>query len=141
MAQHFLDCVADVFAIGVRVDHHAGAAPAAEQLVQRQVGGFGLDVPQGCVYRSDGRHRHRAAPPVSAFVEVLPDVFDLMGVAPDQAGNDMVGEVTGNRQFTPVQRGVANAAQAFVSFNFQRDKVSPWRADDDAGGSDFHGSL
>jgi hypothetical protein len=58
----------EVAAVGVAVDQHAVAAPAAKQLVQRQAGLLALDIPQRGVDRGDRAHRHRPAPPVRAAV-------------------------------------------------------------------------
>ena len=138
VAQHFFYRVRDVAAVGVAVDHDAAAAASAQQLVQRHVGGLGLDVPQRCIDRRNGAHGHRAAAPVSAFVQVLPDVFDLVRVAPDQAGDHMVLKVAHHRQLAPVQGGVADAGEAFIGFDFQGDEVAAGAADDDFGAGDFH---
>src|SRR3546814_4693826 len=43
----------EVAAVGVGVDHGAVAAPAAEQLVERQVAGLGLDVPRSEEHTSE----------------------------------------------------------------------------------------
>ena len=131
----------NVFAVGVAVDHHAGAALATQQLVQRHVGGLGLDVPQRRVHGGDRAHGHRAAAPVGPAVQVLPDVFDLVRVAPDQAGNDVLRQVADHGQFAPVEGGVADAGQAFIGLDFQGDEVAAGAADDDAGVGDFHGEM
>jgi hypothetical protein len=121
----------------VAVDHHAGAAGAAQQLVQRQAGDLGLDVPQGHVDGGDGGHGHRTTTPVGALVQVLPDVLDLMGVAPDQAGDDVIGQVAGDGQLAAVQRGVADAVDAVAGLDLQGDEISPRTGDDDSGGGDL----
>ena len=57
---------------------------AAEQLVERHVGAFPLDVPERDVDAAHRVEQHRAVPPVRAHVTRLPDVFDLVDVPPDQ---------------------------------------------------------
>src|SRR4029079_1404698 len=102
IAPYGLHRAVEVRAVGMAVDEHAIAAPPAEQLVERLAADFALDVPQRGVDRGDRAHRHGAAPPVGAAVEVLPDVFDLRGIAADQAGDHVVCEVGGDRQLAPV---------------------------------------
>src|SRR6218665_2947793 len=46
IAQHLVERLLDVAAVGMAVDHDAGAALAAEQLVQRQARSLGLEIPQ-----------------------------------------------------------------------------------------------
>ncbi len=140
VAQNFVHRFGGVAAVGVAVDHHPGAAAPAQQLVQRHVRHLGLDVPQRGVHGGNGAHGHRAASPVGAFVEVLPDVFDLLRVAPDQAGDDMVFQITNHRQFAAVERGITHAVHALVGLDLEGDEVAAGATNDDAGGGDFHGS-
>ncbi len=138
VAQHLVDRLLEVAPVGVAVDQHARAAGAAEQLVQRQPGGLGLQVPQRGVDRRDRAHRHRPAPPVRAAVQVLPDVFDLVRVAADQARDHMVGEVARDGQLAAVERGVAEAREALVGLDLQRHEVAAGATDDDACVGDLH---
>jgi hypothetical protein len=109
-------------------------------LIQRQVRLFGLDVPERGVDGRDRRHRHRAAPPIGAAVEVLPDVFDLRRVATDERGDDVVGEVARDGKLAAVERRVADAGEARIRLDLQRDEVAARTGDDDARGGDLgHG--
>jgi hypothetical protein len=110
-----------VAAGGVAVRECAGAAGAAEELVDRQSGHLALDVPQGDVDRRDGRRRHRAAPPVRASVRVLPGVLDGVCVASGQQGR-VLAQVGRHGEFTAVQRGVAEAGQAVLGGDAQGDE-------------------
>jgi len=125
-----IDRILDRDAVGVAVDHDGLARGAAQKLVKRQAGHLGLDVPQRHIDGGDGRHGHRAAPPVGALVEILPDVLDLVGVAADKAGNDVVGEIAGDGQFAAVERGVADAVDALVGLDLQGDEVAARAGDD-----------
>ena len=140
VAQHLVDRLLDVAAVGVAVDHDAAAARATQHLVQRQAGGLGLQVPQRGVDGRDRAHRHRPAPPVGAAVEVVPDVLELVRVAPDQAGHDVVLQVARHRELASVERAVAQPGQAGVGLDLQRDEVAAGAADDDLGGGDLHGA-
>ena len=82
-----------------------GRRPARRRATRRPAAGraacpasLALDVPQRHVDRGDRRHRHRAAPPVRALVEVLPDVLDALRVAADQQRAEVVGEVARRRR-------------------------------------------
>jgi len=66
-----------------------------------------------------------APSPVRAAVEILPDVFALEWIAPDQAGDKVVVKVRGHGEFPAVQRGVAEAVDALVCRDFQRNEISP----------------
>ncbi len=72
---------------------------------------FGLDVPQRHVDGGDRRHRDRAAPPVRAAIQELPDVFDLVRIAADEAGHDVIGQIAGDGQFATVQGCIADTVE------------------------------
>jgi len=59
-------------------------------LVQRLTCNLGFDVPQRSVDSGNGRHGDGASAPVSTFVQVLPDVFNLLRVTPNQARDDVL---------------------------------------------------
>ncbi len=136
-----LDGLLDRAALGVGVAEHLRAAGAAEELVERHAGGLGLDVPERGVDAGDGGHRHRAAPPVGAAVEVLPDILDAGGVAADQAGDDMLLEIGDDGLLAAVEGGVADAGQALVGEDLHGDEVAPGGADDDADVGDLHWGI
>jgi hypothetical protein len=80
---------------------------AAEQVVDGGVERFALDVPQRDVYGGDGGHGDRATAPVRSAVEILPDVFDVEGVAADETGKHVLGKIRCDGEFAAVERGVA----------------------------------
>ena len=115
------------------VGQRALARLAAEQRVDRQSGAFAFDVPERDVDTRQRGHQDRPAAPVRAPKQHLPDVFDAVGVAPDQQGRDMLGKRGGDGQFAPVQRGVSHAVQAgFVGQDFHDDVVAGGAGDDHA---------
>lgn len=52
----------------------------------------------------------------------------------------MVFEVADHGQLAAIERGIADAGDALVGFDFKGDEVAAWAADNDACGGDFHGS-
>jgi mannose/fructose/N-acetylgalactosamine-specific phosphotransferase system component IIC len=72
----------------------------------------------------NGGHRNGAAPPIGTLVQVLPNVFDLVRVAANQARNHVLREITRNGQFTAIERCITNTAQAFICLYFQGEKVA-----------------
>ena len=86
----------------------------------------------------DGAHGHRAAAPIGAAIEILPDVLDLLRIAADEAGDDVVGKVRGDGQLAAVEGGIAEAGEALVGLDLQGDEVAARTGDDDLGGTDFH---
>ena len=72
----------------VGVGQNAGAGSAAQQLVNRDAGLLGLDVPQCHIHSGDGGHGHRSTLPVSTLVQVLPDVLDVVLILADKARSD-----------------------------------------------------
>src|SRR6266496_4677785 len=62
------DLLGNVLAVGVTVHGHALPRAPAEELVQRQPGDLGLDVPQGDVDRGDRGHGHRSTALVFTLV-------------------------------------------------------------------------
>ena len=131
----------DVGAVGVGVDEAALAGLAAEQVVDGRVEGLALDVPEGDVDGGDGGHGDGAATPVGSAIEILPDVFGLEGIAADEAGEDVVGEIDGDGELAAVERGVAEAVDAFVGVDAEGDEVAVGGADDEFGGGDLHGLI
>ena len=112
---------------GVAVDHDALAGRTAEELVDRHAGGLALDVPQRDVDGGDRRHGHRSAAPVGALVEVLPGVLDPARVAADQQRAEVLGQVGRHGQLAAVEGGVADAGDAVLGFNNERDVVPSGR--------------
>ena len=50
----------------------------------------------------------------------------------------MIGEVAGHREFTAIERGVADAVKAVFSDDLEGDEVSPRAADDYLGINNLH---
>jgi hypothetical protein len=123
----------DVAAVGVGVDEDALTGFAAEQVVDGSVEGFALDVPECDIDGGDGGHGDGAAAPVGSAIEVLPGVLDVEGIAVDEAGDDVFGEVGCDGELAAVERGVSEAVEAGVGFDFERDEVAAGRADDQTG--------
>ncbi len=71
-------------AAGVVVAIRAVPHFAAEQLIERHPGALALDVPQRDVDAAHRVEEHRTVAPVRAHVARLPDVLDLVDVAPDE---------------------------------------------------------
>ena len=136
-----VDRLGDVVAVRMAIDHDAGAALAAEELIERQAGGLRFDVPERCVDSSNRGHGHRAAPPVDALSEVVPRVLDLMRIAADQQWDDVIAKVGCDRQLSPVQRRVADTMDALVGHDLERDEVPARAGDDHFGVDDFHKRL
>ena len=138
MLRHRREGVVERLAVGVRVDQDAVARRAAEELIHRHVQRLALDVPQRHVHGRDRRHRHRTAPPVGAFVEVLPGIFDASRVAPDQQRRDVIGEVARHRQLAAVHRRIAQPVDAVLGGQLERDEVAARRTDYDSRIDDTH---
>jgi hypothetical protein len=71
-------------AAGVVVAVRSVTHLAAEQLIERHPGTLALDIPERDVDPAHGVEQHRTVAPVRAHVGRLPDVLDLVDVAPDQ---------------------------------------------------------
>ncbi|WP_375293479.1 hypothetical protein [Novosphingobium sp. G106] len=48
-------------------------------------------------------------------------------------------EVGDHRKLASVQRRIANAVDALIGFDLERDEIAPRTGDDDPGSSDLHG--
>ncbi len=141
VAGDLVNCLCDITAVGVAVGHHALAACPAQEIVDRQAGDLALDVPQRSVDRGDRAHRDRAAPPVRAAVQVLPGILDARRIPTDQRRNHVFGEVGGDGELAAVERRIADAGDAFVGLDLQRDEIAAGTGDDDAGGGDLHARI
>src|SRR5262249_32631430 len=94
--------------------------------------------PERRVDGADGRHRHRPSPPVRPFVEILPRVLDASRVAADEQRDDVVREIAGDGELSSVERRVAEAVDAVLRDELQRDEVAARTADDDLAFDDAH---
>src|SRR5215813_3368669 len=92
----------DIVSVGVTIDEDCFARSSSEKLIYRSIERLASDVPQRCIHGANGRHRHWTSPPICAFVEILPGVLDPPGVSADQERNDVVSEITDDRQLSPV---------------------------------------
>ena len=120
------------------VDEHRVARSAAEQLIHGRIERLAENVPERRIDRGDRRHRDRAAAPVRAFVEVLPDVLDAARVAADEQRQHVIVQVTGDRELAAVERRVAQAVDAVFGDELQRDEIAAGTADDDLAVDDAH---
>src|SRR5205085_2029324 len=77
----------------------------------------------------DGTHGHRPATPVGASIQVLPDVLGLERIAADDAGDHVIAQIARDRQLAAIKSAVAQAVDAFIGLDFERYKISSWRAD------------
>src|SRR5467141_1322112 len=89
--------VVDIFAAGVAVHQDGFARGAAEQLIDRNVERFALNVPERGIDRGDGGHGDGAATPVRALVKILPEIFEAASVAANQKRDYVIGEIAGDR--------------------------------------------
>ena len=124
---------------GRRREGPCGSLP--QQLVDGHVGGLALDVPERHVDGGDGRHRDRTAAPVCAAVEELPGVLDLRGVAADEELDDVVLEVADHGELAAIDRGIAEAGEAVIRRQLERDEVAIRTGDNDFYLGDIHSCL
>jgi len=55
-----------------------------------------------------------------SFVKVLPDFFNLAGVAADQRRDEVIRQIAGHSQFTSIQRGVIQTIESIFGDEFKR---------------------
>ena len=91
---------------------------------------FGMPVLSDAHQNPGSRRYRHAAAPIGAAMEILPNILDLMRIAADQAGNDVIAEVAGNCELTAVERCVAESGYAVFCLYFQRDEVARGAGDD-----------
>ena len=128
----------NIAASGVAIDHHMFARGTAKQLIDRQIGDFPLDVPQCHIDRANRRHGHRAAPPVSAFIEVLPYIFNFLRIAANQQRADMILQIRGDRKLTTIQCGVTDSCKSFICRYFKSNEVASGATHDHFCANNFH---
>ena len=51
----------------------------------------------------------------------------------------MLLQIGHHRKLAPVQRCIADAVDALIGLDLERDEITPRTSDDNAGGGDFHG--
>ena len=62
----------------------------------------------------------------------------LKRIAPNNARQNVIGQIARNRQLSAIQRCIAKSDDALVRLYQQRNEVAPRRADADARISDLH---
>src|ERR1035441_3143607 len=87
----------DIVAGGVRIYQHSVAAFASKQVVNRSVESFAFDIPESHVDGTNSGHGRRSAPPICTAIKILPDVFRLKRIAPDDAWNHVIDQITDDR--------------------------------------------
>ena len=120
------------------IDQNLVAALASEQVVDRNAERLALDVPQRHVDGRDGGHGHRPSTPVGAAVEIVPDVFRLKRIAPDQARHQVILQIARYRQLASVQSRVAQSVDALVGFDLQGHEIAARTADNHFRAVNFH---
>ncbi len=141
ISSNFVGGLFDVSAVGMAIDEHAGPALAAEKVVDGSFQGFAFDVPESHVDGGDGGHGDRAATPVRAAIEVLPDVFRLEWVAADETRDEMIGQIRCYGQLAAVQRRVAETVNALIGRNLQGDEIPAGAGNQHLGIRDLHRDL
>ena len=76
-----------------------------------------------------------------SFVKVLPDFFNLAGVAADQRRDEVIGQIAGHSQFTSIQRGVTQTIESIFGDEFKRDEIASGRADNHFRVGDSHSGI
>jgi hypothetical protein len=114
----------EIRAGGVPVRQGARPGSPTEQLIDGLPGHLAQDVPQRDIDGGDRGHRDRPAAPVGAPVEVLPGVFDGMGIPADQQRRDVLFQVGHDRQLTAVQSGVTETGHAVRRGDPEGDEVA-----------------
>src|SRR5438270_792386 len=82
---------------------------SAQQIVDRCVERFALDVPQRHINGSNRGHGDWTRAPVSAAIGILPDILGLKGIAANKAGDHVISEIAGDGEFAAVQRAITQA--------------------------------
>lgn len=111
-ALHVVHHLADVAARGVGIAVHGEARLAAEQLINGHSGAFAFDVPERLIESAEGVVENGTVAPVRAGVGGLPDVLDVVGVAPAAERVEVFLNGGFHRERALVERGAAQAVQA-----------------------------
>src|SRR5439155_14925928 len=85
---------------------------AAEQLIERHARAFAFDVPQSDVDAAHRVEENRTVAPVRADIARLPDVLDLIDVAPDQKRPEVLLDGRLHDQRALRERGAPPADEA-----------------------------
>ena len=123
---------------GMAVNQNGIAGGTTEELVERNVERFRFDVPESSVDSGNRGHGDGTAAPISTFVEILPDILDLAGIAADQKRKNVIVEIAGDGKFAPVEGGVAQTVEAVFGGEFNRDEIAARRTDDNFGVGNLH---
>ena len=71
----------------------------------------------------------------------MPGILNPPGVPADEERDDMLGEVSGDRQLPAVERRIAETRQPILGNNLQGDEVTARAADDELGVGNLHSGL
>ena len=138
VALYLVHGLCDVAPGSMGIDQDMVAALAAEQVVDRDTERLALDVPKRHIDGRDGGHGNRPSPPVRTAIEIMPDVFSLKRIAPDQARNEVILQIADDCQLASIQGRIAQAVDALVGFDFQGHEIAARTADNHFRAENFH---
>ena len=114
---------------GVAVYRNAGAAFAAQELIERDAKALGFDVPKRGIDSAKGIHQHRAIAPIRTLIHRLPYVFDIVRVFAGEERCEIFVYRCHHRANALSERGAADAVKAgFAGLDFHHAKACARRS-------------
>ncbi len=103
----------------------------AEQLIERHSRQLAFDIPQCHIHACDGVIHHRTISPVGVHLHHLPQIFDVVAIAPHQKWFQVFIHHGFYRQRPLLKRGAAIADKIFIGGDFDQHQVVAIRAGDE----------
>ena len=111
------------YRVGVGRDCRSGLS--SQQLVQRHIRKFSLDIPKGHVDPGDGVVQHGTVAPIGIVGHEVPEVLNLVGVPPDQKGLHIFLNSRLHRKWPELKGRTAHAANVFIRAYLHDGQIVP----------------
>ena len=112
------------------IGRDGGACFAAQQLVQGHICQLALDIPQRHVDACHGVVQHRAVAPVGIDHHQVPQVFNIVGIASDKDGLEVILHRAFHRQRPLLEGGTAHTINALIREHLDSHQIMTFRVRD-----------
>ena len=117
---------------GMGIGRDGRSCLAAQQLIQRHICQFALDVPQSHINTGHCIVDDRAIAPVGVDHHQVPQILDVVGIAADENRLEVILHHALDRQRTLLERSAAHTVNALVGQHLDGDQIVPFRICDEA---------
>ena len=76
------------------------------------------------IYAGDSSHGNGTSAPIGAFIEILPNILNGLGITTNQTGNHMLFKVGNHGHLTAIHCGISQTVHTSICNDLYSDKIS-----------------